>query len=129
MFELITPMSYWVLTILWFVILSIYLIRLRKVPSTNKLLILLLFILSIDAFRTVFESVYFGLFFNSLFGLLPASIHELLGQPELIILPKMVNVAAGILVLFILIRRWMPLEAQEREQLKQQLVDRSQDVW
>ncbi|MFK5948288.1 MAG: response regulator [Methylococcales bacterium] len=77
---------------------------------------MLLTILAIDAFRTVFESIYFGLYFNSLFGLLPKSFYELLSQPSLIIIPKILNVIAGLLVLFLLVRRWVPRELREREE-------------
>ena len=115
MFELITPISYWVLTILWLVILGLYLGKLRQLKVAGGAVAVLLFILAIDAFRTLFESVYFGLYFNSLFGLLPMGIYDMLKQPELVIIPKLINVTAGLLVLFLLIRRWVPREIRERE--------------
>lgn len=116
MFELITSASYWVLTILWLVILGLYLGKLRHFKIAGGAIAVLLSILAIDAFRTVFESVYFGLYFNSLFGLLPISIYDMLTRPELVIIPKLINVAAGLLVLFLLIRRWVPREIREREE-------------
>jgi len=115
LFELITPISYWVLTILWLVILGLYLGKLRQLKVAGGAVAVLLFILAIDAFRTLFESVYFGLYFNSLFGLLPMGIYDMLKQPELVIIPKLINVTAGLLVLFLLIRRWVPREIRERE--------------
>ncbi len=120
MFELITPLSYWVLAILWLVILGLYLARLRQLKSADTAIAILLTILAVDAFRTLFESAYFGLYFNAQFGLLPASIETTLGRPELLIIPKLMNVAAGALVLFLLIYRWVPREITVRqEQLKQ----------
>lgn len=116
MFELITPISYWVLTILWLVILGLYLGKLRQSKVAGGAVAVLLTILAIDAFRTVFESAYFGLYFNSMFGLLPKGIYDLLSQPALIIIPKLINVVAGLLVLFLLIRRWVPREIREREE-------------
>jgi diguanylate cyclase (GGDEF)-like protein/PAS domain S-box-containing protein len=116
MFELITPVSYWVLTVLWMVILWIYLSKLRQSENLGKTVSLLLVILSIDAFRTLFESAYFGFYFNSLFGLLPESIYQLLSQPTLLIIPKIFNVIAGLFVLFLLIRHWVPREMREREE-------------
>ncbi|MBT4888508.1 MAG: PAS domain S-box protein [Rhodospirillales bacterium] len=117
MFQLITPISYWVLTVLWLVILGLYLVRLRHIKSIDGTVAVLLTILAVDAFRTVFESAYFGLYFNSLFGMLPKGIYEVLSLPELIIIPKIINVIAGILVLALLIRRWVPRELEERERL------------
>ena len=116
MFQLITPLSYWVLTILWLVILGLYLVKLRQSKMVGGAVAVLLSILAIDAFRTVFESVYFGLYFNSLFGLLPKGVHTLLNEPALIVIPKVINVVAGLLVLFLLIRRWVPREIREREE-------------
>lgn len=116
MFELITPASYWILTILWLVILGLYLSKLRQSKVIGGAVAVLLSILAIDAFRTVFESVYFGLYFNSLFGLLPKGIYDVLSQPALLIIPKLLNVIAGLLVLFLLIRRWVPREIHEREE-------------
>lgn len=69
---------------------------------------LLVVILSIDAFRTLFENLYFGAYFNSLFGLMPAGIKDLLGHPALIVLPKFVNIIAACIVLFMLVRKWLP---------------------
>ncbi len=115
MFELITPISYWILTILWLVILGLYLVKLRQSKVVGGAVAVLITILAIDAFRTVFESVYFGLYFNSMFGLLPNNIYAVLSQPALIIIPKLINVAAGLIVLFLLIRRWVPREIQEQE--------------
>jgi len=115
MFQLITPVSYWILTVLWLVILGLYLAKLRKTKAADKAVSVLLVILAIDAFRTVFESAYFGLFFNSLFGLIPKIYHDVLSQPGLLVIPKVLNIVAGLLVLFLLIRHWVPRQIRERE--------------
>ena len=88
MFQLITPISYWILTILWLVILWLYLAKLRNTKAADKTVTVLLIILAIDAFRTVFESAYFGLFFNSLFGLIPKVFHDVLSDPGLLLFQK-----------------------------------------
>jgi diguanylate cyclase (GGDEF)-like protein/PAS domain S-box-containing protein len=115
-FDLITPVSYWILIVLWLVILWLYLAKLRESRAVGGAVAVLLLILAIDAFRTLFESVYFGLYFNSLFGMMPKSIHDVLSRPAWVIVPKLVNVIAGLLVLFLLIRRWIPREVREREE-------------
>ncbi|MCT7941594.1 sensor domain-containing protein [Shewanella holmiensis] len=118
--QFITSMSYWVLTILWLVIVGIYLQKIKQLKAIKGVLggtiTVLLMILTIDAIRTIIESVYFGLYFNSMYGLLPNSIHELLSQPNLLILPKTINIAAGLLVIWLLINHWIPRELREREE-------------
>jgi len=120
-FELITPMSYWVLVILWAIILGLYLRARRRSVSTSAVAVLLL-VLAIDALRTLIESTYFGLYFNSQFGLLPAGIQSFLGRPEFIVLPKLVNILAGLTILFLLIRRWLPSEIKERNRQEELLL-------
>jgi hemerythrin-like metal-binding protein/PAS domain S-box-containing protein len=116
-FELLTPISYWILSVLWLTILGLYLAKLRHSKLIGGTVAALLTILAIDAFRTAFESVYFGLYFNSFYGWLPISVHEVLSQPSLLIIPKMINIVAGIAVLILLVRRWVPRELREREEL------------
>ena len=115
MFELITPVSYWVLVGLWLVILWLYLSYLKNSKSTDKTVTILLVILAIDAFRTLFESTYFGFYFNSLYGFLPKSIHDVLSLPQFVVIPKLLNVIAGLLVLFLLVRNWLPHEIKKRK--------------
>jgi two-component system, cell cycle sensor histidine kinase and response regulator CckA len=124
-FALITPLSYWILVALWASILWLYL-RTRRQTASNSAVAVLLLILSIDALRTLIESAYFGLYFNSQFGLLPAEIQAFLGRPELIVLPKLVNIAAGLTVLILLIRRWLPSEIRERSR-QEELLRNSED--
>lgn len=103
------------------VILWLYIGRLRQARAAGGAVALLLTILSIDAFRTLFESAYFGLYFNSMFGFLPRGVFELLSLPTLIIIPKLLNVFAGLIVLFLLIRRWIPQDLRYREESIQNL--------
>jgi two-component system, cell cycle sensor histidine kinase and response regulator CckA len=119
-FALITPLSYWILVALWASILWLYL-RARRQSASNSAVAVLLLILSIDALRTLIESAYFGLYFNSQFGLLPPGIMSVLGRPELIVLPKLINIAAGMTVLTLLIRRWLPSEIRERKRQEESL--------
>tara|TARA_R110000851_G_scaffold1274_1_gene4494 strand:+ start:121562 stop:124849 length:3288 start_codon:yes stop_codon:yes gene_type:complete len=121
MFDLITPISYWIVTTLWLVIVGIYLVKLRQLKAVNGAiggtLATLLVILTIDASRTIIESVYFGLYFNSLYGLIPKVIQDLLSQPALLIIPKLINIAAGLLIILLLLRSWLPKELSERKEI------------
>jgi hypothetical protein len=77
--------------------------------------ITLLIILAIDAFRTLFESIYFGAWYTSLVGFIPRSIHDFLVHPENVFVPKILNLFAAFLIIFIVLRRWIPEEEAERE--------------
>jgi diguanylate cyclase (GGDEF)-like protein/PAS domain S-box-containing protein len=84
--------------------------------ARDRTVTVLLTILSIDAFRTLFESIYFGFYFNSLYGFIPQAFLDVLGQPHFVIVPKIVNVGAGIIVLLILIRSWIPAKIREKRE-------------
>lgn len=112
-FELLAPMTYWILIVLWTLILIFYLRRMRSKKLKTHLFNTLLIILAIDAFRTLFESTYFGAWYTSLAGFLPKTIHTFLIRPEMVIIPKLLNVIAAFLIITILIRRWIPQEEKE----------------
>ncbi len=113
-FKFFTPISYWLLIVLWSFIFFFYIRRILTGRLKNKLFSTLLIIMAIDAFRTLFESVYFGLWYTSLVGFIPASIHNFLTRPENVFIPKSLNVVAAVLIIFILLRRWIPEETEER---------------
>ncbi len=71
-FKLFTPISYWLLIVLWSIIFVFYLRRIISKKINNRLFVTLLIILAIDAFRTLFESIYFGAWYTSLAGILLA---------------------------------------------------------
>ena len=69
---------------------------------------LLLVVIGIDAFRNILENVYFGLYFGAQYGVFLAQIGSILGDPELLLLPKLMNIIAGCVVLGLLLHRWLP---------------------
>jgi len=115
--EFITSSLYWLLFGLWLVILVLYLLNLRKHHVFGGAVSVLLVILAIDAFRTVFESAYFGSYFTSYYGFISPAVFDVLSQPQLLMLPKLVNLLAGCLILFLLIRHWLPKHSFERQKL------------
>ena len=115
-FGLIAPATYWVIVVLWAIILVLLLKKASVATAANRTLSILVIVLAIDAFRTLFENLYFGLFFNAYYGFFPESIRSILESPALLALPKLVNIAAALLILFFLIRRWFPLVEQERSE-------------
>lgn len=113
-FKLLTPISYWILIIAWSLIFIFYIQRLTSKDYRGTFFFTLVLILTIDAFRTLFESVYFGVWYSSLLGLIPNNLHGFLIRPENVFIPKFVNVLAAFLILIILVRRWLPQEEEER---------------
>ncbi|SHO53779.1 PAS domain-containing protein [Desulfopila aestuarii] len=113
MFRLITPITYWVLISLWSFILCFYVQKMWN-SKTKDLFRALVIILAIDAFRTLFESVYFGLWYTSLSGLIPKQIGDFLTRPEFVIIPKIINVVAAVIIIVLLLKKWLPREEQEK---------------
>lgn len=109
-FSYITPVTYWILILLWTYILYFYIRRLRSNLMEDRLFYVLFVILSIDAFRTLFESCYFGAWYTSLAGFIPIDVHAFLVRPEMVFIPKVINVVAAVIVIFILLYRWIPHE-------------------
>jgi PAS domain S-box-containing protein len=113
-FQYLTPAVYGLLVIVWGYILVFYLRRLWGRAQPHRLLYTLLLVLSIAALSTFFESLFFGLRYTALMGFLPITIHEALERPEFVIVPKGLNLLAGVLIVAIILRRWLPQEEEER---------------
>ncbi|WP_086467069.1 sensor histidine kinase [Oceanibaculum nanhaiense] len=121
LFNHIAPFTYWVIVALWTVILLVFFRKYGRIGTEEMALKTLVFVLAIDAARTLFENLYFGIYFNSLYGWLPSAFQEFLSTPTLLALPKLVNIAAAIIVLLVLIRRWFPEAEQGQQQLHRAL--------
>jgi diguanylate cyclase (GGDEF)-like protein/PAS domain S-box-containing protein len=112
--SLAAALIYWVIISLWMAVLATVCIAFVRNPRTFGTIRLLLAVLSIDTVRNIAENVYFGLYFGGQYGLFPASIVGVLGNPNYLILPKVMNVVAACAVLGLLALRWLPLAAKER---------------
>jgi len=117
-FNYATPILYWTLIVIWGAIFVFYIIKIKQLKEYGKLLKLLLVILAIDAFRTFFESVYFGAWYTSYSGLLPISIFNFLAHPKVVFIPKIFNLIAACLVLFLIIKKWLVYEIVEVNKIK-----------
>ncbi|WP_420738119.1 GGDEF domain-containing protein [Bradyrhizobium japonicum] len=84
---------------------------------------MLLLVIGLDTFRNIAENVYFGFYFGGRYGLFPSWVTDTLGQPELIILPKIANVIAGCVVLMLLLFHWLPQAVKEWKALEQRAED------
>jgi diguanylate cyclase (GGDEF)-like protein len=112
--QLVTALIYWIIVALWAAVLAIVLINYIRNPRIFGTTRLLLLVLAIDTCRNIVENTYFGLFFGGRYGLFPSAFAQTLGNPALVIVPKLINIGAGCLVLGLLLMRWLPRAVTER---------------
>lgn len=114
---------YWVIVTLWAIVLVTvlsYYIRNPRIFGTTRLLLV---VVAIDTARNIVENIYFGLFFGGKYGLFPVQIADVLGNPTLLIIPKLINVAAVCVVLGLLLMHWLPKAITERGRSEQIAAD------
>jgi diguanylate cyclase (GGDEF)-like protein/PAS domain S-box-containing protein len=114
---------YWVIVALWLAVLGtvcISYLRNRQVFGSARLL---LSVVAIDTLRNIIENVYFGLYFGAQYGLFPGAIVGALGKPQLLIIPKLINVVAASAVLGLLILRWLPAAIKEHKETGEHVRD------
>ena len=105
---------YWLIVAIWLAVLGTvvwYHARKAKIFGQTRLL---LSVVAIDSSRNIVENIYFGLYFDSRYGLFDPALATILGQPLLLIMPKVLNVVSGLMVLSILLLRWLPNAIGER---------------
>jgi diguanylate cyclase (GGDEF)-like protein len=115
----IAALIYWVIVALWLTVLATIACFYVRNARTFGAARLLLAVLAIDASRNIFENVYFGLYFGSNYGMLPAGIWRVLNQPSWLVGPRVFNVFADCVVLTILLMCWLPLAVKERAAARQ----------
>ncbi|WP_298286280.1 PAS domain-containing protein [uncultured Lutibacter sp.] len=113
-FNYATPIIYGLSVLLWAYIFIFCSKKIKVVNKSDKLLKVILIILAIDAFRSFFESVYFGASFTSFYGLIPIEIYEFLSQPNIVIFPKLFNLLTAILILILLITKWISTDKSSK---------------
>jgi diguanylate cyclase (GGDEF)-like protein len=114
---------YWAIVALWLTVLSsvvYYYLRNPRAFGTTRLL---LTVIGIDTVRNIAENTYFGLYFGGKYGAFPQWTVDVLGRPELLILPKITNVVAGCVVLGLLLFHWLPLAVKEWKRSDQRARD------
>lgn len=116
LFQYLTPAVYGLLVLVWGYILAFYMRRLTGPARHYQLIHTLLLVLAIAALSTFVESIFFGLRYASVLKFLPDYVQNTLERPELVIIPKGLNLFVGILIIWILLRRWLPQEEQERQE-------------
>jgi diguanylate cyclase (GGDEF)-like protein/PAS domain S-box-containing protein len=112
--SLAAALIYWVIIALWLAVLITVCAAFARNPRTFGAVRLLLSVIVIDTVRNIIENLYFGLYFGGQYGLFPASIVGVLGNPAYLILPKVMNIVAACAVFGMLVLRWLPLASKER---------------
>jgi diguanylate cyclase (GGDEF)-like protein len=105
---------YWVIVAIWLTVLGTvcwFYVANPRIFGTTRLL---LGVVTIDTARNLVENVYFGLYLDSRYGLFNPDLAGMLGQPALLIVPKVLNAVSGLLVLSILLLRWLPEAVRRR---------------
>lgn len=119
---------YWIIVFLWSGVLVAAGRAYYQNPKTFGAVRLLLLVVAMDTCRNICENIYFGLYFGAKYGVFPESIGTVLGRAELLIVPKVVNVLAAVIVLGILLLRWLPMALQERERSERLVKEKSDEL-
>ncbi|MBT5497895.1 MAG: PAS domain-containing protein [Alphaproteobacteria bacterium] len=120
-FSLLTPAIYWILVGIWGYILYFIFRQRHELGNVSYAASILLLVLGVDAFRSLFESAFFGAWHSARADLLPLSVFESLAQPEMVIIPKLFNLVAAVLIVALLIKRLIPSIAQEQQRNREQI--------
>jgi diguanylate cyclase (GGDEF)-like protein len=121
--NIIAALIYWIVVAVWLTVLAAAVIFYLKNPPIYGTTRLLIVVLSLDTLRNLVENVYFGFYFGGVYGIFPASFAKVLGHPFLLVIPKLVDVAAGCLVLGLLLLHWLPAAIGERRKAEEQARD------
>jgi hypothetical protein len=119
--SLLAALIYWVIVALWLAVLTVVAVAFARSQKRLAAMRLLLLVVAIDTTRNIVENIYFGLYFGSQYGLFHQSILGTLGNPSLLIIPKIVNVIAASVVFALLLFRWLPRTLKERTDIEHSL--------
>ncbi len=117
---------YWIIITLWLAVLTAVCTAFVRNPRTFGAVRLLLFVIVIDTVRNIIENLYFGLYFGGQYGLFPAGIVGVLGNPSYLLFPKVMNVIAACAVLGLLVLRWLPQASKERAEADADMREKTQ---
>lgn len=110
---------YWVLVLCWLTILIFYWREYRRLRGLGTIISTMLVVVFVDGARTLLESLYFGTIYTSRAGILPQFMHELLAEPQLVLVPKSVNLLSASIIIFVLVRQWFPAMREELDRQRE----------
>jgi diguanylate cyclase (GGDEF)-like protein len=114
--SLLTSLAYWLIVAIWLVVLCTVAVFYRHDPRGFGTTRLLLAIVAIEAFCNILQTTYI----DGRPRPFPADMVGASGGALLSMLPKLLNIFAGILVLSILLLRWLPAAIRERRDAETQ---------
>ena len=120
---IVTALVYGAVSALWLAVLATVVFQYVRNPRIFGTTRLLLLVLAIDTCRNLIENTYFGLLFGGHYGLVPTALATNLGNPVFLVIPKLINIAAGCFVLGVLLMRWLPEAVRERSLSEQLAID------
>jgi diguanylate cyclase (GGDEF)-like protein/PAS domain S-box-containing protein len=123
--SLAAALVYWVIITIWLAVMATVTVAFFRNGRTFGTSRLLLIVVAIDTGRNIIENIYFGLYFGAQYGLFPMAFVGVLGQPTLLIMPKLINVVAASVVLGLLVLRWLPLAQRERARADTEVLEKS----
>ena len=112
--SVVTALIYWAIVALWLAVLSAVAVAYIRNPRTFGATRLLLIVVAINSLRNIIENLYFGVYLGAQYGFFSGALIGVLGNPNLLIIPKLMNVLAACAVLGLLLMRWLPRALQER---------------
>jgi PAS domain S-box-containing protein len=112
--ELTAALVYWAIVGLWLAVLATVILAYLHNRRAFGAIRLLLAVVAIDAVRNLIENLYFGLHAGAQYGLFPGAMVAVLGNPNLVFIPKLIDVAAACGILGLLLLRWLPRVLRER---------------
>jgi len=127
-FRYITPITYGLIVAIWLYVFIFYLRRIKNNPQEYNLIGLILIILIIDAFRTIFEGLYFGLRTASQEGFISGKIYDVLIKPQYVFLPKFITLITGVLVLIIVLYKWLPTEIKQKLAVRELIKNKNYEL-
>lgn len=117
-FAYITAGLYWCLIVCWLIILVFYWREHRRLTVLSSMVSTMLYVVFLDGARTLLESVYFGTWYTARTGLIPRYLYDVLAEPQNVLVPKLLNLFAALMIIGVLVRRWFPELAKEMERQK-----------
>ncbi len=121
--RMITVFTYALLACLWGSLTVLYLRHRSTSGLRDPLVASLLSVLALDAFKSLVESVYFGVLWGSRYEVLPRSWGLPLESPWMMPIPKLFNVAVALILLWRVVGRFIPDELKERERRRTEEAD------
>jgi signal transduction histidine kinase len=97
---------YWCLILSWLVILVFYWREHRRLTALSPMIGTMLVVVFLDGARTLLESLYFGTWYTARTRLLPYELWTTLAEPQYVIVPKVLNLLAALMIIGVLVRRW-----------------------